>query len=133
MRRIFQETKILIFNSFDGVNKPMNIIQTEIVGGVIVLEVVPRDLEHEDLTPIIYSTKASVNETESELLDKIEEFKNTTLNHDPFGDFDGWTLGKIMEDEGWDDWSKQVVKEMKNKFIKERVQFLRDNAKKRTN
>ena len=59
-------------------------------------------------------------------LNQVEEFRDVTINHDPFGKYSGRTLGEIFDKEDWG-WVEKVITSMKNDYIKSRVEFLAEH------
>lgn len=95
------------------------ILQTEVTENFLSIEFC--DFEKiVELIPFNLQTLKNNDNIES---DKLEEFRETILNNDPFFKYSGAKLGEIFDakDKAW---LSKALKEMRNAYIKERLEYL---------
>ena len=129
MRRLFLNSKVFICPEDTPIttNDKLFIIQIEKIGNYYVIEY----CEVEDICELIGFdsvvksgyTPASVKQSDQ---DKIAEYRAIVLNKDPFAKYSGKTLGEII-DSNDEAWYSKVVSQMRNEFIRTRLQYLHDH------
>ena len=99
--------------------KSKYIIQTEITNNFLLVEFCDFD-KIVELIPFNLQNLKNNDNIES---DKLEEFRETILNNDPFFKYSGAKLGEIFDakDKAW---LSKALKEMRNAYIKERLEYL---------
>lgn len=87
------------------------------------IEVIP----HDKIT-LYESTSDTTQEKEIKKQDKtLEEYRKVVLNTDPFGGtFSGKTLGFIADNSP--EWVDHALNNMKNDYIRDRLQYIKDNS-----
>lgn len=119
---IFLDAKLLV--TATKMEEHSLIIQTERISDTIVLaEIISRD-EIFELIPFgNLTTTPTNNKTQQVDEDLIYDYRETIINNDPFGKYSGTKLGEIFDknDIGW---VNNCIKNMKNAYIKDRVNYL---------
>ena len=126
MKRLFLNSKIGAVEDIDLRDDTFFVIQAEKVGEYIFIEYCQQD-EVVDLIPFDVVNNGQKQQPKKQSDDeKIAEYRNVILNKDPFGKYSGKTLGEIV-DSGDDQWIEKVLKNMKNDYIRTRLEFLVNN------
>lgn len=99
--------------------KKKYIIQTEITNNFILFEV----CDFDKIVELIPFNLQSLKKDDNIESDKLEEFRETILNNDPFFKYSGAKLGEIFDakDKAW---LSKALREMRNAYIKERLEYL---------
>lgn len=108
-----------LMDSLRGELENKYIIQSEITNNFLLVEFCDFD-KIVELIPFNLQNLKNNDNIES---DKLEEFRETILNNDPFFKYSGAKLGEIFDakDKAW---LSKALKEMRNAYIKERLEYL---------
>lgn len=81
-----------------------------------------------DLIPFTSNISTPRQEPQGDL-HKVEEYREVVINNDPFGKYAGHSLGEIFDAQDVN-WINRCIKDMRNDYIKSRVEYLKDHYKK---
>lgn len=81
-----------------------------------------------DLIPFTSNIPTPRQEPQGDL-HKVEEYREVVINNDPFGKYGGHSLGEIFDAQDIN-WINRCIKDMRNDYIKSRVEYLKDHYKK---
>lgn len=81
-----------------------------------------------DLIPFTSNISTPRQEPQGDL-HKVEEYREVVINNDPFGKYGGHSLGEIFDAQDIN-WINRCIKDMRNDYIKSRVEYLKDHYKK---
>lgn len=118
------EIEILDFNTTKGFIDDVFVIQSEKLTENLCLFETCLKSEICDLIP--FSTIGANNGTIQQNTysdEKIKEYSDVVLNNDPFYKYSGQTLGAIIEAKDVN-WINKALKEMRNEYIKIRIEYL---------
>lgn len=126
MIRKFLNSKIELINTDNiiGFAPDLFFIQSEKINDNLLLLEICKPDEICDLIP--FSTTGANNGTLQQNTysdDKIKEYSDVVLNNDPFYKYSGSTLGAIIEAKDVN-WINKALKEMRNEYIKSRIEYL---------
>lgn len=131
MRRLFVNSTIETVptdSAITGVSQDIYIIQVEQMTNFWCVEYCKHD-EVVDLIPFDSVVKSGYNQPQTKPQsdqEKIAEYRAIVLNKDPFAKYSGKTLGEII-DSNDEAWYSKVVSQMRNEFIRTRLQYLHDH------
>lgn len=81
-----------------------------------------------DLIPFTSNMSTPRQEPQGDL-HKVEEYREVVINNDPFGKYSGYAIGDIFDAQDIN-WINRCIKDMRNDYIKSRVEYLKDHYKK---
>ena len=81
-----------------------------------------------DLIPFTSNITTPRQEPQGDL-HKVEEYREVVINNDPFGKYSGYAIGDIFDAQDIN-WINRCIKDMRNDYIKSRVEYLKDHYKK---
>lgn len=81
-----------------------------------------------DLIPFTSNISTPRQEPQGDL-HKVEEYREVVINNDPFGKYSGYAIGDIFDAQDIN-WINRCIKDMRNDYIKSRVEYLKDHYKK---
>lgn len=81
-----------------------------------------------DLIPFTSNMSTPRQEPQGDL-HKVEEYREVVINNDPFGKYSGYAIGEIFDAQDIN-WINHCIKDMRNDYIKSRVEYLKDHYKK---
>lgn len=81
-----------------------------------------------DLIPFTSNISTPRQEPQGDL-HKVEEYREVVINNDPFGKYSGYAIGDIFDAKDIN-WINRCIKDMRNDYIKSRVEYLKDHYKK---
>ena len=81
-----------------------------------------------DLIPFTSNMSTPRQEPQGDL-HKVEEYREVVINNDPFGKYSGYDIGDIFDAQDIN-WINRCIKDMRNDYIKSRVEYLKDHYKK---
>lgn len=135
MKRIFLNSEIIFEFVSDkdiiGITlKDKYIVQVEsLPNGLIVEYCDKKDIL--DLIPFVASNiqEMAKNQPRGDI-NKVNEYRDVIINKDPFMVYSDCPIGKVFDDKNVK-WISRCLKEMKNEYIKDRVEYLVDYYKSR--
>ena len=135
MKRIFLNSEIIFEFVSDkdiiGITlKDKYIVQVESMpNGLIVEYCDKKDIL--DLMPFVASNMQEMakNQPRGDI-NKVNEYRDVIINKDPFMVYSDCPIGKVFDDKNAK-WIIRCLKEMKNEYIKDRVEYLVDYYKSR--
>lgn len=135
MKRVFLNSEIFFqFISkddlFGKVLEDKYVIQVEgLTNGLVIEYCDKKDIL--DLIPFVASNMQEMakNQPRGDI-NKVNEYRDVIINKDPFMVYSDCPIGKIFDDKNAK-WISRCLKEMKNEYIKDRVEYLVDYYKSR--
>lgn len=128
MRRLFLNTKIeYIYDYREDIVNPIffngYIIQAEELHNGMLIEWCDKK-EILELIPFVAGNMANMakNQPVGDV-EKVNEYRETIINKDPFMIYSDCPIGKIFDDKN-EKWISRCLKEMKNEYIRDRVEYL---------
>ena len=135
MKRVFLNSEIFFafgFNAEDIANifDDKYIIQVESMSNGLIFEYCNKS-DILDLIPFVASNMQEMakNQPRGDI-NKVNEYRDVIINKDPFMVYSDCPIGKIFDDKNAK-WISRCLKEMKNEYIKDRVEYLVDYYKSR--
>ena len=135
MKRVFLNSEIFFafdFNAEDMANifYDKYIIQVESMLSGFIFEYCNKS-DILDLIPFVASNMQEMakNQPRGDI-NKVNEYRDVIINKDPFMVYSDCPIGKIFDDKNAK-WISRCLKEMKNEYIKDRVEYLVDYYKSR--
>lgn len=122
IRKFFNSTISVIDETKN--NSGMFIIQVEQLGSSILVEFCPQG-EQLDLIPFtIAGLPQKEPQNKEDDNEKANEYLSVVINNDPFGKYSGCELYTIFQNND-QKWIENCLKNMKNEYIRSRVEFLK--------
>lgn len=99
------------------------IIQVEELAGGVLVEFCEKE-EILELIPFVAGNMANMAKSQPVGdIEKVNEFRETIINKDPFMIYSDCPIGKVFDDKN-EKWISRCLKEMKNEYIRDRVEYL---------
>lgn len=125
-------------NSKVAIIRGVSIIEEKIIGDMFIIQVEPQmdnliveyceNTQIVDLIPFTSNISTPRQEPQGDL-HKVEEYREVVINNDPFIKYSGCSLGEIFDAQDIN-WINRCIKDMRNDYIKSRVEYLKDHYKK---
>lgn len=135
MKRVFLNSEIFFafgFNSEDIANifYDKYVIQVESMPSGLIFEYC-NNSDILDLIPFVESNMQEMakNQPRGDI-NKVNKYRDVIINKDPFMVYTDCPIGKVFDDKNVK-WISRCLKEMKNEYIKDRVEYLVDYYKSR--
>ena len=135
MKRVFLNSEIFFAFGFndediDNIFDDKYIIQVESMLNCLIFEYCNKS-DILDLIPFVASNMQEMakNQPRGDI-NKVNEYRDVIINKDPFMVYSDCPIGKIFDDKNAK-WISRCLKEMKNEYIKDRVEYLVDYYKSR--
>lgn len=135
MKRVFLNSEIFFAFTFnanviDNILDDKYIIQVESISNGLIFEYCNKS-DILDLIPFVASNMQEMakNQPRGDI-NKVNEYRDVIINKDPFMVYSDCPIGKIFDDKNAK-WISRCLKEMKNEYIKDRVEYLVDYYKSR--